>query len=562
MNHSEQIAKRLIETIIIGACMTLKPPPPEAGENGLLAFQKVVKLHEASLSNRWDRQFHRKELARWQKLYATIASKRSPGSLAAVHFDSLSKLCGELLAEYGPEPPPKKRTPKSFIAAPPVYPNFPEEITHRLHFLEGPGLRRQRAMQLTAHAAFVSRQISGTGRILVSVGVPSTEVRFFERLVESIGDMLFGDLRKVGFDTGYAIRPEGKPQGETWTANHIEPKLPIAWIWADNGRARGYSWQARTLGNDFRGPEGKGLPEDLPDIDGAPPWDPEPAWQQILELTDDNRLQEAMALVDEIPGQDRETQFDEVLYLRFLTGTKVRAEDIRSLARKHVEGSLIAGRLLEEFETFLKHLDNVFDEDPPILEQLSRLLSDFGSEMKPPMPPASDWPAMKKHLTGFTTPGGPRGRIFSVNIDIGFGSVSNFFASSMITAENSFRRDRSIPEIGRGWVSEVALFDLLRKFWPSAVYQWRPTFLGLQSIDIHVPELGLAIEYQGQQHYEPVALFGGEEGFRSTQARDEKKRALLAANRVRLLEWPYDAPITEEQLKRRLSEIGFPFHDE
>ena len=97
----------------------------------------------------------------------------------------------------------------------------------------------------------------------------------------------------------------------------------------------------------------------------------------------------------------------------------------------------------------------------------------------------------------------------------------------MVAAEEAFRRARSIPEIGRGWVSEVALLDLVRTIWPSAVHQWRPAFLGMQSIDIHVPELNLAIEYQGQQHYEPIALFGGLEGFELTRSRDEKKRMLL-----------------------------------
>lgn len=536
--------------------MNLKPPPPEAGKTGLLRFREAVKLHEEAIKNRLDRQFHRKELARWQKLYSTLAGKRDPGSDAAEHFASLSRLCGELLTEYGPEPPPKKRVPKAFTPTPLVYPNFPKEISHRLHFLEGPSLRRQRATQLADHAAFVSRQVSGTGRTLLSVGVPQTEVMVFERLIEAIGDLLFGDLAKAGFNTGYVMKPEGIRQGETWTANPLDPNLPIARIWVDNGRARGYSWQARTLGDEFKGQDDKGLPDDLPDILSLSPWDPDPTWQRILELTEIDRLQEAMDLVSKIPGRDREALFDEVLYLRFLTETNIRAEDVRLLARKHVKGSLIAGRLLEEFETFLKYLDGEFEEAPPILEQLSRLNPDFGSGIIPPMPPASDWPALRKHLSSFTTPGGPRGRIFSINIDIGFGNVSDFLASHMIAAENAFRRDRSIPEIGKGWGSEVALLDLVRKFWPSAVHQWRPAFLGLQSVDIHVPELNLAIEYQGQQHYEPVALFGGEEGFRSTQARDKRKKALLAAQDVRLLEWPYNVPITEEELELRLSEMG------
>ncbi|MCF6264467.1 MAG: hypothetical protein L3J24_12885 [Xanthomonadales bacterium] len=404
--------------------------------------------------------------------------------------------------------------------------------------------------------AVVSRQTSGSGRVLVSVGVTATEVRFFERLVETIGDMTGGNLEKAGFDISYVMKPEGIPQGESWTPNPLDPNLPLARIWSDNGQAQGYGWQARALGADFKGKDGLGLPKDLPPDAGNFPWDPDPMWQRILDLTEANRLQEAVELVNNIAGQDREILFDEVIYLRFLTGGKVRAEDIRFLARKYAESSLISGRLLDEFEEFLGYIDQALEENPPLLEKITRLNPDFGSDMLPPWPPACDWPVFKKHVSSFTTPGGPRGRIFSVNVDIGLGDCVNFFASDMIEADNFFRRDRSIPEIGRGWISEVALLDLIRTIWPSAIHQWRPVFLGMQSIDIHVPELRLAVEYQGQQHYEAVDLFGGEEGFRLATARDEKKRALLNANNVRLLEWPYEAPITKAELIDRMAEMG------
>ena len=101
-----------------------------------------------------------------------------------------------------------------------------------------------------------------------------------------------------------------------------------------------------------------------------------------------------------------------------------------------------------------------------------------------------------------------------------------------------------------------ALLDLVRIYWPSAVHQWRAGFLGLQSVDIFVPEERLAIEYQGQQHYEAVDLFGGEEGLIATQARDKRKRELLRLHDVRLLEWPYDAPIHTEELRGRLNALG------
>lgn len=536
--------------------MTLKPPPPKAGEAGLIAFREAVKLDESSLTNRWSRECHRKELSRWQKLYTTLAAKRGSGSASAIHFTKIATLCSDLLTEYGQEPPPKKRAKKRFTPAPLTYPDFPDEITHRLHFLAGPGLRRQRAMALIDHATVVSCQTSGSGRVLVSVGTPATEVRFFERLVETIGDMTAGNLEKAGFDIGYVMRPPGIPQGESWTPNPLDPNLPLARIWSDNRQAQGYGWQARIMGPNFKGVDGQGLPKDLPPDAGDSPWDPDPTWQRILDLTEANRLQEAVELVNTIPGRDREILFDEVIYLRFLTDGKVRADDIRFLARKYAESSLISGRLLDEFEGFLGYLDRALEENPPFLDKLTRLDPDFGSYMLPPWPPASDWPALKKHVSSFTTPGGPRGRIFSVNVDIGLGDCVIFFASDMIEADNSFRRDRSIPEIGRGWVSEVALLDLIRTIWPSAIHQWRPAFLGMQSIDIHVPELHLAVEYQGQQHYEAVDLFGGEEGFRLAKARDEKKRALLNANNVRLLEWPYDVPITKAELIDRMAEMG------
>lgn len=540
--------------------MILKPPPPETGDVGLAEFRAAAKLYEDTLRNRTYREFYRKDLAKWQKLYGTLAGKRAPGSAAAMHFARVSALCGELLAEYGPEAPPKKRPSKAVAPVPLKYPDFPEEITHRIHFLEGPGIRRQRAVELAAYAPAVSRQTSPRGRALISIGVRKDQVRLFERIVESIGDLAMGDYSAAGFDIGYVMRPDGIPHGQSWRSNPLDPMLPIARIWDDNEKARSYGFQARLLGAQWRGVDGKGLPEDLPGL-SAGPWDPDPHWQRVLELTEADRLDEALALVEAIPGRDREPLFDEVIYLRFLTKTPLQAQDIRVLARKHAENSLIVGRLLEEFDAFLDHLDAQFAFEPPVLEEMTRLQPDFGSSMIPPLPPAADWATYRRHMAQFSNPSGQRGRIFSRNIGVADTGASEFFASSMVAAEEAFRRERSIPEIGRGWVSEVALFDLVRSIWPSAVHQWRPAFLGMQSIDIHVPELGLAIEYQGQQHYAPVALFGGQEGFELTQLRDEKKRSLLARHGLRLLEWRFDVPITRTELFVQMTAMEIPVPD-
>lgn len=525
--------------------MSLRPPPVSKGQVGLSEFRERAKLYELSLANRASRDFYRAELSRWERLYASLAAKRERGSEAATHFAALSRLCGDLLIQYGPELPPLARVPKAFAQVPLVYPEFPADIKHRLHFLEGPGARRKRCTELASLAAFYSKQTSGTGRVLVSVGTWQDDVMLFERLVEAIGEGLFGDPSKSGFNA------ERKSTG--W---HCEPDTPLERVWSDNNRARGYSWQARALGDQFKGVDGKGLPKDLPDVKGNPPWDPDPRWRQALELTEANRLSDALSLVDAIPGGAREALFDEVVYLKFLTDREVRADDVRLIARKHAAASLISGRLLDEFEAFLLYLDQELRHDPPVLSLLPRFDPEFGQGMIPVPPPASNWPAYRAYQAQFTNSSAPRGRLFSVNIDVGFTSVAGLLAEHLALAESAFRRDRSIPEIGAsGWISELTLLDLFRGIWPSAQHQWRPWFLGRQSIDIYIPEINLAIEYQGQQHYEPISLFGGEEGFKSVQIRDQKKRHILSAHNVCLLEWRYDVPITRETLMHKLSEL-------
>lgn len=166
-------------------------------------------------------------------------------------------------------------------------------------------------------------------------------------------------------------------------------------------------------------------------------------------------------------------------------------------------------------------------------------------------PPLKDWRATREHYylqyKAYGQPMRPRGRIFVWHPDIASGSSSSMqdsFAPQLAAAEDAFRRENGIPEIGQGWVSEVSLFSLVRSLFPDAVHQWRPPFMGLQSVDIYVSSAKLAIEYQGKQHYEAVKLFGGEEGLLSSQARDGRKRELLKANGIDLIEWRYDQLIS------------------
>jgi hypothetical protein len=127
-------------------------------------------------------------------------------------------------------------------------------------------------------------------------------------------------------------------------------------------------------------------------------------------------------------------------------------------------------------------------------------------------------------------------------------------------AENEIRGLLGIPFIGEGWISERELLNIVRDIFPNneVIHQASPEWLGRQRLDIFMPELRLAIEYQGQQHYKPVSLFGGDEGFKQTQERDKLKAKLCAEKGVTLIYFQYDESITrkliETRIKKALSE--------
>nr|WP_321510156.1 hypothetical protein [uncultured Celeribacter sp.] len=120
--------------------------------------------------------------------------------------------------------------------------------------------------------------------------------------------------------------------------------------------------------------------------------------------------------------------------------------------------------------------------------------------------------------------------------------------------DNALRARLGIPKIGAGWIGEAVLLSRVIALLPDeeVIHQGSPSWLGRQRFDIWIPRLNVAIEYNGEQHYAPVALFGGEAGFAATRARDEKKRQLCAENGVRLIEFSYDESISDAQLLARI----------
>lgn len=128
------------------------------------------------------------------------------------------------------------------------------------------------------------------------------------------------------------------------------------------------------------------------------------------------------------------------------------------------------------------------------------------------------------------------------------GSVNQKETRQLIKkCENIIRNKVDLPLIGEGWISETVLFRQIESIFENEVVEKHasPIFLGMQHYDVYLPDYKVALEYQGIQHYEPVDIFGGEEGLKRTQERDKKKRDLSNANRVTLIEVMPDYNIEE-----------------
>lgn len=104
------------------------------------------------------------------------------------------------------------------------------------------------------------------------------------------------------------------------------------------------------------------------------------------------------------------------------------------------------------------------------------------------------------------------------------------------------------------WKHELSLFHLIRKKYPDTLYQYRPDWLGRQSLDLYIPSIQTAIEYQGIQHFHPVEFFGGEEALAKRMELDQNKKKLCQENKVRLVEWPYSLAPSEQNFNEFLNQ--------
>ncbi|OIQ84985.1 hypothetical protein GALL_331780 [mine drainage metagenome] len=128
------------------------------------------------------------------------------------------------------------------------------------------------------------------------------------------------------------------------------------------------------------------------------------------------------------------------------------------------------------------------------------------------------------------------------------------------SAENEVRKSMGVGLVGESWVSETELYYRVKKLFPEveSTQHGKLSWLGRQHLDIWLPDLQVAIEYHGEQHFRSIDFFGGEAAFEKVRERDARKRALCAQNGVRLIEIAYDADVTDDALRSMINGTCLP----
>jgi len=127
-------------------------------------------------------------------------------------------------------------------------------------------------------------------------------------------------------------------------------------------------------------------------------------------------------------------------------------------------------------------------------------------------------------------------------------SLGNFRTGHRCSQCNETRGERALRGI------------LVKIFLPEEVVaQSDLGFLGRQRVDFTIPKLGLALEYDGEQHFRPIR-FGGisekraEELFKECQRLDKQKEDLCQENGIRLIRFRYDSSLTVESVSNKINE--------
>jgi hypothetical protein len=123
--------------------------------------------------------------------------------------------------------------------------------------------------------------------------------------------------------------------------------------------------------------------------------------------------------------------------------------------------------------------------------------------------------------------------------------------------ENQARSEFGLKKIGDAWLGETLLFNIVSRLVTvdKIIRHDRPEWLGGLELDIHIVNRKIALEYQGQQHFKAIKVWGGEDALQKLIARDKRKRELCIQKGVRLIEVLFSEPLTEQHILARLNGV-------
>lgn len=122
-------------------------------------------------------------------------------------------------------------------------------------------------------------------------------------------------------------------------------------------------------------------------------------------------------------------------------------------------------------------------------------------------------------------------------------------------AENDIREYFGYHKIGEKWFNETHLYKILLDIFKGyeVIREASPVWLKPQRLDVFIPELNLACEYQGKQHFASIKHFGGESSLQANRERDAIKLDKCTKNGVKLVYFYYWEEICHELVIKKLS---------
>jgi len=120
--------------------------------------------------------------------------------------------------------------------------------------------------------------------------------------------------------------------------------------------------------------------------------------------------------------------------------------------------------------------------------------------------------------------------------------------------ENEVRVKFGFKKVGEAWANETLLYQIVCENYPKLkiIRHYRPEFLNYLELDVYVPKLNIAFEYQGIQHFEPIDYWGGEKSLEEVQKRDKIKKELCAKNNIKLIYVYYYEELSIDLIKEKL----------